>query len=327
MAHEMSDLTYEHNPRPRMTPAVQWLIAANVGVFFLQVTLFGGDTVFRALGLDPSRFPAEWWPIVTYMFVHGGLWHIAFNMLSLWMFGPRIENVWGPRSFVYFYLWCGIGGAIAHLLLEGGAGLVGASAAVMGVLLAYALRWPDEEVYVFGVIAMKTRWLVVWLALINLAMGISSMKGGSGIGWFAHLGGLAFGWIYLRVSAFGGLDNFRRWVSPVPDEPEDFRAVPRRAPRNRDRGDQAQGIDEVVAKSNAVAAQAARAAVMTRSGSITRETTARLDMLLDKISTHGIDSLTREEHNLLEEMSRQLQNENVRSDAEARQKDPDKDHK
>jgi membrane associated rhomboid family serine protease len=287
-----------------MTPAVQWLIAVNVGVFFLQVTLFGGNSVFSALGLDPARFPAEWWTIVTYMFVHGGLWHIAFNMLSLWMFGPRIENIWGARSFTYFFLWCGIGGAIAHLLFRGDAGLVGASAAVMGVLLAYALRWPDEEVYVFGVLPMKTRWLVVWLALINLAMGISSSKGGSGIGWFAHLGGLAFGWIYLRVSAFGGLDNFRRWVSPVPDEPEDFRGiVPRRVPRNRDR---AEGIDEVVAKSNAVAAKNARAVVLPMPDKGTLQSSERLDMVLDKISKHGIESLTSEEQAVLDQVSRKL---------------------
>ena len=312
----MSDTSYEQPSQPRITPAVQWLIAANVGVFFLQVTLFGGDSVFAALGLDPSRFPSEWWAIVTYMFVHGGVWHIAFNMLSLWMFGPRIENLWGARSFTYFYLWCGIGGAIAHLLLEGGAGLVGASAAVMGVLLAYALRWPDEEVYVFGVLPMKTRWLVVWLALINLAMGISSTKGGSGIGWFAHLGGLAFGWIYLRVSAFGGLDNFRRWVSPVPDEPEDtYRgAVPRRVPRNRDRAERSDGIDEVVAKSNAVAAKTVQTAVLPRPGSEPAGAAERLDTVLDKISKHGMESLTREEQALLEEMSRKLRNDGSHQD-------------
>ena len=303
----MSETSYSQpSQHPRMTPAVQWLMAANIGVFFLQVTLFGGNSVFRVLGLDPGRFPAEWWTIVSYMFVHGGLWHISFNMLSLWMFGPRIEHFWGARSFTYFYLWCGIGGAIAHLLSTGNAGLVGASAAVMGVLLAYALRWPDEEVYVFGVLPIKTRWLVVWLALINLAMGISSAKGGSGIGWFAHLGGLAFGWIYLRVSAFGGLDNFRRWVSPVPDEPEDYRAVPRRAPRNRDRADGG-GIDEVVAKSNAVAAKSAqRAAVLPKPESDTRESVERLDMVLDKISKHGIESLTPEEHSILDEVSKRL---------------------
>lgn len=297
-----------------MTPAVQWLIAANVGVYFLQLTLFGAEKLFAALGLYPAQFPSAWWTIVTYMFVHGGLWHLAFNMLSLWMFGPRIEHLWGARSFVYFYLWCGIGGAIAHMLLGGGAGLVGASAAVMGVLLAYALRWPDEEVYIFGVIPMKTRWLVVWLALINLAMGISSTRGGSGIGWFAHLGGLAFGWIYLRVSAFGGLDNFRRWVSPVPDEPEDaFRAIQRTRQKNRDRdrererSDRAEGIDEVVAKSNAVAAKAGRPALLPRaSGDASGQSAERLDVVLDKISKHGIESLTSEELKLLEEMSRKL---------------------
>jgi membrane associated rhomboid family serine protease len=291
-----------------MTPAVQWLLAANIGVYFLQITLFGPNTVFGALGLDPARFPATWWTIATYMFVHAGLWHLVFNMVSLWMFGPRIEHNWGARAFVYFYLWCGIGGGIAHMLLDGQAQLVGASAAIMGVLLAYALRWPDEEVYLFGVIAMKTRWLVVWLAVINIAMGVSSTRGGSGIAWFAHLGGLAFGWVYLRVSAFGGLDNFRRWVSPVPDEPEDaFRAVPRVRPRNRDRGDRSEPIDEVVAKSNAIVAKPTKSAVIPRPNTdATRISAEKLDMVLDKISKHGIESLTSEEVRILEEMSARL---------------------
>jgi len=309
----MSEALYEPSPQSRMTPAVQWLIAANVGIYFLQVTLFGAEGVFAALGLSGERFPAEWWTLVSYMFVHGGLWHLAFNMLALWMFGPRIEGLWGAKSFVYFYLWCGIGGAVAHLLLEGNAGLVGASAAVIGVLLAYALRWPDEEVYLFGVIPMKTRWLVVWLALINLAMGISSTRGGSGIGWFAHLGGLAFGWIFLRVSAFGGLDNFRRWVSPVPDEPEDaFRAVPRARPRSRDRGERTEGIDEVVAKSNAVVAKPVRPVLLPKaSDDSDKKSSERLDLVLDKISKHGIDSLTSEELLVLEEMSRKLRKEEI----------------
>ncbi|HEX2723838.1 MAG TPA: rhomboid family intramembrane serine protease [Gemmatimonadaceae bacterium] len=303
----MSDTLYDPPSQPRMTPAVQWLIAANVGVYFLQLTLFGPQPVFSIFGLDPARFPSEWWALATYMFVHAGLWHLVFNMLSLWMFGPRIESVWGARGFTYFYLWCGVGGAVAHLLFSGNAGLVGASAAVMGVLLAYALRWPDEEVYLFAVIPMKTRWLVVWLALINLAMGISSTSGGSGIGWFAHLGGLAFGWIYLRASAFGGLDNFRRWVSPVPEEPEDgLRAVPRSRPR-RARTDRSEGIDDVVAKSNAVAARPARSATIPRiSPDSTRQAAERLDLVLDKISKHGIESLTTEEVRLLEDMSRKL---------------------
>lgn len=302
------DTSYEPQSQPRMTPAVQWLIAANVGVYFLQLTLIGADNVFAGLGLDPAQFPAKWWTIATYMFVHAGLWHIAFNMLSLWMFGPRIEHLWGARSFLYFYVWCGIGGAIAHLLLEGSAGLVGASAAVMGVLLAYALRWPDEEVYLFGVIPIKTRWLVAWLVVINLAMGVSTAKGASGIGWFAHLGGLAFGWIYLRVSAFGGLDNFRRWVAPVPDEPEDgFRAIPRTRSRQRDRATPADPVDDVVAKSNAVVAKPVRSAVVPKAKpDQSQQSGDRLDTVLDKISKHGIESLTSEELQVLEDMSRKF---------------------
>jgi hypothetical protein len=145
-------------------------------------------------------------------------------------------------------------------------------------------------------------------------MGISSAKGGSGIGWFAHLGGLAFGWIYLRVSAFGGLDNFRRWVSPVPDEPEDaFRAIPRRAPRNRDRTDVEKGIDEVVAKSNAVAAKPARPALLPRAVTdASKESAERLNMVLDKISKNGIESLTTEELKVLDEMSRNLRGRDQR---------------
>jgi hypothetical protein len=150
--------------------------------------------------------------------------------------------------------------------------------------------------------------------VINLAMGVSSTRGGNGIAWFAHIGGLAFGWVYLRVSAFGGLDNFRRWVSPVPDEPEDvFRAVPRVRPRNRDRGEsRSEGIDEVVAKSNAIAAKPVRSALVPRTAPDSGRESEKLDLVLDKISKHGIESLTSEELRLLEDMSRKLRNDETR---------------
>ena len=108
----MSEL-YEAPESPRMTRAVQWLLALNIGVYFLQLTLFGSDAIYSALALDPARFPSEWWTVLTYMFVHAWLAHLAFNMFTLWMFGPRLEQVWGTRSFVQFYLGCGLGGAIS----------------------------------------------------------------------------------------------------------------------------------------------------------------------------------------------------------------------
>jgi hypothetical protein len=165
-------------------------------------------------------------------------------------------------------------------------------------MLAYAIRWPDEEVYLFGVIPMKSRWLVAWMVIINLAMGISS--NGSGIGWFAHLGGLGFGWLYLRISSFGGLDHVRRWVSPIPDDGDDIpRAVPRVKPRSRVRGEV---IDEVVAESNAVTQRP----VAQASAPESRPRAEQIDKVLDKISQTGISSLSADERTLLEEMSRRL---------------------
>jgi membrane associated rhomboid family serine protease len=303
----MPETTFDLPQRKRITPAVQWLLALNIGVYFLQLTLIGADQVYRTLGLSfGNDLSSEWWTPLTYMFVHGGLWHLAFNMLALWMFGSRVEESWSSRGFIYFYLWCGLGGAVAHLLLQRDAGLIGASAAVSGVMLAYAIRWPDEEVYLFGVIPMKTRWLVVWMIVVNAAMGVASSGGGSGIAWFSHLGGLAFGWIYIRMSSFGGLDNFRRWVSPVPDEPEDaFRAVPKVRPR-RQRAERVDEVDEIVAKSNAIATRPATTALIPKPAEATDASADRLNLVLDKISKHGIESLTSEEVRLLEEMSRKL---------------------
>src|SRR6266566_8224786 len=240
----MSEL-YDAPESPRMTRAVQWLLALNIGVYFLQLTLFGQDAVYAALALDPGRFPSAWWTIATYMFVHAWLAHLAFNMFTLWMFGPRLEQAWGTRSFVQFYLLCGIGGAVAHLIFAQHSTVIGASGAISGVLVAYALRWPDEEVDLFGVIPMKSRWLIAAMIGMNIIFALSPS---SGIDWTAHVGGMALGWLFLKLSSLGGLNRVRGWVSSVPDDSEDMpRAVPRTRSTMRDRG-----VDEVVTRSNAI---------------------------------------------------------------------------
>jgi membrane associated rhomboid family serine protease len=295
---------YEATDSPRMTRAVQWLLALNVGVYFLQLTLFGSDAVFSSLALSPARFPSAWWGIVTYMFVHGWLSHLVFNMFTLWMFGPRLEQVWGSRSFTQFYFWCGLGGGVAHLLFAPESSVIGASGAISGVLVAYALLWPDEEVYLFGVIPMKSRWLVAAMIGTNIIFALSP---GSGIDWSAHVGGMAFGWIFLKLSSLGGLDRVRGWVSPLPDDQEDMpRAVPRnRAPmRERDRG-----VDEVVARSNAVVLRESKPLQHVPKQESPKEYAARVNQVLDKISQQGMESLTRDERRLLEEMSRKLRDE------------------
>jgi membrane associated rhomboid family serine protease len=287
-----------------MTRAVQWLLALNISVYFLQLTLFSQESIYSALALNPARFPSAWWTVVTYMFVHAWLAHLAFNMFTLWMFGPRLEQVWGTRSFVQFYLWCGIGGALAHLIFAQHTAVIGASGAISGVLVAYALRWPDEEVYLFGVIPMKSRWLIAAMIGMNIIFALSP---GSGIDWTAHVGGMAFGWLFLKLSSLGGLTRVRGWVSAVPDESEDMpRAVPRgRSPMR----DQARGVDEVVARSNAVVLRESKPLQHVPRQESPKEYAARVNRVLDKISEHGLDSLTRDEKRLLEEMSRKLRDE------------------
>jgi len=299
----MSEL-YDSPETPRMTRAVQWLLALNIGVYFLQLTLFGSDAVFSALALNPTRFPAAWWTIVTYMFVHAWLAHLAFNLFTLWMFGPRLEQIWGTRVFVQFYLWCGLGGAVAHLLLAQNSSVVGASGAISGVLVAYAIHWPDDEVYLFGLIPMKSRWLIAAMIAMNIIFALSPS---SGIDWTAHVGGMGFGWLFLKLYSMGGLDRVRGWVSSVPEESEDMpRAVPRaRSPMS----DRQRGVDEIVARSNAVVLRESKPLQHVPKQETPKEYTARVNTVLDKISRQGIASLSRDERRLLEDMSRKLRDE------------------
>jgi rhomboid family protein len=292
---------------PRITPAVQWLIAINVAVYFVQLAILKPADVQLALGFQTKDLGHQWWTIGTYMFVHDGFWHLALNMYTLWLFGPRIEWKWGAKEFTRFYLFCGLGGWFAHLaFVPGDSLLIGASAAVFGVMLAYASLWPDEQLFVFGVIPATVRWLVVFVGVLNIVGGITTSGALGGIAYFAHVGGLAAGWLYLRMTSAVNLDRLRQSVSPVPDEPEDVppRAVPRTLPRSRTR--ERDNIDDVVARSNAAVAKQTPAPRAARPQQ-TELTT--LDQLLDKISAHGIDSLTADERRVLAEESKRRRTE------------------
>jgi membrane associated rhomboid family serine protease len=294
-------------PAPRITPAVQWLIAINVAVYFIQLAILKPADVQLALGFQTKDLGHQWWTIGTYMFVHGGFWQLALNMYALWLFGSRVEWKWGTREFVRFYLFCGLGGWFAHLaFVPGDSVLVGASAAVFGVMLAYASLWPDEQLFVFGVIPTTVRWLVIFAGVLILTDGISTAGAQGGIAYFAHAGGLAAGWLYLRMTASVNLDRLRQSVSPVPDEPEDVppRAVPRTLPRSRAR--ERENIDDVVARSNAAVAKQTTAPRATRTPQTELNT---LDQLLDKISAHGLESLTADERRVLAEESQRRRTE------------------
>src|SRR6185437_13801347 len=169
----------DFEPGVGITPAVQWLIVLNALVYFIQLTSpVGTADVAAWLGLSATEFPAHWWAI-----------------------GPRVERAFGTRAFVYFYLWCGLGGGIFHLLFEAHSGVIGASGAVVGVVLAYALKWPDDEVYILGVMPIRAVWLAVWTIAWNVGMAFADFTGYSSgsVAFMTHVGGLVFAWIYLHA--------------------------------------------------------------------------------------------------------------------------------
>jgi membrane associated rhomboid family serine protease len=310
-----SDSTIDFDSRTGVTPAVRWLIVANVGVFFLQLAIFGGNTIAAWFALSAAAFPSHWWAVGTYMFVHAGVAHLASNMFMLWMFGPRVERLFGTRSFLYFYLWCGVGGAIFHLLFTHGVWLVGASGAVTGVILAYALRWPDEEVYLLGAIPMKARWLAIWMIAVNVGMALANAVGYgyAPIAWVTHVGGLVFAWLYLHIPAGSSLDRIRQHVALAPDhsDPNPIPQTPRSTRQHE--GDVPRTASDAVAQSNAqISAQRSaldrHRTASTASALMEQESIDDVNALLDKISRDGMKSLTPSERQLLESVSRRLRN-------------------
>jgi membrane associated rhomboid family serine protease len=191
-----------------MPPFIQGLIAANVLGFVLEMML--GNQVFLWFALWPGAgFGAlPWtapWQLVSYSFLHGGLTHLAFNMFALWMFGSDLERVWGARRTANAYFLSVVTGAVAQLMVGsamGGASgpVVGASAGVFGILLAYALVFPNRVIMpLFPPIPMPSRVFVLLYAVIELGLGVTGTQ--SGVAHFAHLGGLLGGWLVYQFGS------------------------------------------------------------------------------------------------------------------------------
>jgi len=188
-----------------LTPAIKILIALNVGAFLLQQVV---GELSIALGLQPAAVFGQMhvWTPVTYMFLHGGISHILFNMLSLWMFGVELERMWGTAFFTRYYLVCGVGAAVTTMLLsflpgEIGQQLyysltIGASGAIYGVLLAYAMYFPDRRILFYFLFPIPAKYFVMIIGAISLFSAIGSS--GDGVAHVTHLGGLLAGWLYLR---------------------------------------------------------------------------------------------------------------------------------
>ena len=184
-----------------ISPAVKILIIANVLLFALNSIV--GQVMTERLGLSPVAVfnqLAVWQPL-TYMFLHGGVTHVLFNMLALWMFGTELERRWGTRFFVKYYLVTGIGAAAVTLLFavfsDGimNSTTIGASGAIYGILIAYAMYFPHRTIY-YIIFPMPARVYV--LIAGALALMFSASGSTSGTAHWAHLGGLVVGYLYLK---------------------------------------------------------------------------------------------------------------------------------
>ncbi len=299
---EMTEVHESEHEIPRMTRAVQWLIALNVIVYFVQFTVVGAGNMQGALGFAMDRLPSRWWTIGTHLFVHGGFWQLVLNMYVLFLFGPRLEAVWGKREFRNFYFWCGLGGWVVHALLVRDSVLLGSTAAVLGVAMAYGSLWAEEEVYLFLAVPVRVKWLVGMMIGIALALGVTATWPGSGLPYLTSVGGVAAAWVFLRTSSGVGIDRLRQRVSSVPDVSDE---PPRVVPRSMPRRERVRDVDDIVAQSQlAVSRQRAAPSEPATPGTADRRT--EFDRVLDKISQLGIDSLTAAERRVLEEWSREL---------------------
>ena len=135
------------------------------------------------------------WQPLTYMFMHGSFDHLFFNMFSLWMFGSALENYWGSKRFLFYYLVCGIGAGLLNMLVPGVHVSVGASGAVYALLLAFGMIWPNNYVYLYFLVPIKNKWFIIGMILIELFEGI--FRSSDGIAHFAHLGGMLIGFLII----------------------------------------------------------------------------------------------------------------------------------
>jgi membrane associated rhomboid family serine protease len=258
----------------QLTPWVKRLLIANA-VLFLVLIAVPWPLVRDWLAFTPARVLVSPWTLVTYMFVHAGFFHLFFNMLILFFFGPPLESMWGGREFLRFYIVAGLGGAVLSVFFAPNIPIVGASGAIYGVMLAFAMNWPNMSIYIWGILPVKAKWLVGFLA----AMSIAALAGGAqdNVAHWAHLGGFGAGFLYLKFNdqMTSRVDRLKTFVSRRRDQVD--KAMPTKgesasARRTRQR-DEDRVLDEV-------------------------------DRVLDKISTSGIQSLSEEELRLLDDVSK-----------------------
>jgi membrane associated rhomboid family serine protease len=194
-----------------LPPGIRALLISNVAVFV--ITFFAGRRLAGTvdlLMLRPSDVVTHGyiWQLATYMFLHQGIGHILFNMLALWMFGTEFERLWGTRRFLNFYFFCGVGAGLCvivgnYLFGNPDTGTVGSSGAIFGILLASAVMWPDRQMLFYFLIPIKMKYFVMIIGAIAF---FNSFNPASPVSDIAHLGGMLFGYVFLKLPRMRGVD-------------------------------------------------------------------------------------------------------------------------
>lgn len=184
-----------------LPPMIKNLMIIMGAVFLLQMVANGWINYY--FGLIPVLVWKKYflWQLVSYIFLHGGITHILFNLLALWMFGGELENLWGSRKFLRYFLFCGIGAGICTVILTPYQFIpvIGASGAIYGILLAFGWLFPNRLIYIYFLFPIPAKYFVIIFGLIEL---FSSMQGtGGGVAHLTHLGGLLFGLVYMAYPA------------------------------------------------------------------------------------------------------------------------------
>lgn len=177
-----------------LTKWVRFLLVANVAAYVWKLAYPEQAVAFVLVPAFVLRQP---WTLVTYMFLHANLGHILFNMLGLFFFGPQVEQRLGGRRFLILYFVSGLAGALASIVLTPHVAIIGASAAIFGVFLAFAQFWPHAQVLIWGIIPVQARVLIIIMTVMSLLGGTTRLIEPN-VAHFAHLGGFVGGWLVLR---------------------------------------------------------------------------------------------------------------------------------
>ncbi len=310
-------------------PAIKFLLMSN-GAIFLAELLFGSFHAGNGPSLTESivEYFALWpigsghfypWQFLSYMFLHDGFTHILFNMFALWMFGAEVETTMGTKKFMTYYFLCGLGGAVAHMIMSGlmgaeqGGPLLGASGAIFGVLVAFGLTFPDRSVYFFPLVffPVKAKYFVGFYIALEV---YSTYSSNDNVSHLAHLGGAVTGILFLIISTGGRILSTKRagtgaatsWNGGIPpvDKPS---ANPWRGMGGGMFNKNPRGQNPVDAEYQDIDSQNIiqhPVADVKQSLVITQE---EIDRILDKIAASGYQNLTTQERDILFEASRRME--------------------